>query len=165
MIWNKTLTTRDLLNISQARKDRAKDLKSVKFIARYVTIVNRPTTGFLRKIISLFKNPVTMSLVYKFEVRSNSGKTYKILIDAPNDLSMESFLKAKLKVFCECADFKYRSAYGLNKTNNLYLNKATKDHLGIAITDEPTKITPTPSCKHIYATVNYFYANFNSINK
>lgn len=89
---------------------------------------------------------------------------YSVFIEVSDKETKKSFLDSEVKLMCTCADFKYRSAYGLNKSGNLFRNKDINEHLGVALTDAPT-IDTTHICKHVYATINELNQNYTTYVK
>lgn len=159
--WDKTLTIGDLLDIDQSRIDRTKDLK-VTYIGTE-NIIKK--LSWLDKVFRLFKRgpKYIYYRIIRYKVESNSGNTYTVLIKVSPGFDERRFLSNKVQVFCTCADFKYRAAYNLNKSDNLVKVKATEDHLGIALTQKPTRVMTTPCCKHIYACLNHLRMNMKSL--
>jgi len=153
--FRRKLRVKDLLDIDEGRKDRSKPLE-----AKFITIYTIVESGTLKgKIFKLFKRAL-LSRVIRYEVKSNSGNKYTVLIKIFPNFSINKFLSSKVQVFCSCADFMYRAAYNLNQTNNIFLNKNIEKHLGIALTEKPTRVDTTPICKHIYAVLNDFQRNY-----
>jgi hypothetical protein len=160
--WNKTLTIADLLDIDKGRIDRSKDLK-VEYI-RTDNILKK--MSLLDRIFKIFKRGPKLIYykIVRYKVKSNSGNTYTVLIKVSPGFDTKQFMKNKIEVFCTCADFQYRAAYNLNKTDNLLKIKATIEHLGIAITQPPTRVSTTPVCKHIFAVLDHFRTHLKELD-
>lgn len=159
MAWyNRELTIGDLMNIDDGRINRSKNLK-VKLDS--ITNVLKEES-WLDKLFKLFRRgpKYIFYKVLKYKVKSDSGNEYTVFIKVSPSFNERRFMANKVQVFCSCPDFMYRAAYELNKTGNLFLNKSTTDHLGIALTTPPTRINPTPICKHIYAVMDDFIKNY-----
>jgi hypothetical protein len=160
--WRRTLTIADLLDIDRGRVNRSKDLK-----VEYVGTENiLRKMSLLDKIFRIFKRGPKLIYykIVRYKVTSNSGNIYTVLIKVSPGFDTKQFMKNKVEVFCTCADFKYRAAYELNQTDNLVLIKATKEHLGIAITQAPTKVVTTPICKHIFAVLDHFRTHLKQLD-
>lgn len=156
-LFRRKLRVRDLLNISRDRITRSK-LTEPEFMEKYV-VRNEPQ-DLISRFIRLFR-PVRVSQVYKLVSESNSGAKYINLIETNHKFNKNTFERSHVKVFCSCPDFMYRSSYALNEYDNLFLNKATESHLKVALTIKPTKVTTTPICKHLYASLFNIRDNFN----
>jgi len=152
---NRTLTIRQLNQIDAGRIDRSKDLR-VKLVNSYKILQK---TSFFQKILKFlgFKETLNYYRLFKYAVKSNSGSTYTVFIQVSPGFKQQ-FYDNKIKVFCSCADFMFRSAYNLNKSDNLFLNKATKIHLDKALEIAPTTVPggTTHICKHVYACLMDF---------
>lgn len=80
------------------------------------------------------------------------------------DFNLSLWSSNRVRIFCSCADFKYRSAYLLGKRDSLFLNDNTKIHLGPAATNAPTgKTGTTMLCKHCYSALQYLMNNYQGI--
>ena len=72
----------------------------------------------------------------------------------------------EVEVYCDCADFKFRSAYILNQNNSLFATNRTKISLGSAITERPkTKTATSLLCKHAYAVIKWLLINYKNVMK
>lgn len=158
-LFNKTLRIKDLLDIDRGRVDRSQVLK-VQLINIYNIVKEE---NWLGKILRFFKikRPLIFYKVFKYKVSSANGGTYTVLIKVSPGFDKRKFYDNKVQVFCQCADFKYRVAYELNKHDNVYLNKATINELGIALTTKPTRVQTSPLCKHLYAAILEFGKNLD----
>jgi hypothetical protein len=78
--------------------------------------------------------------------------------------SIEQLLDNGVQIFCECHDFKFRAAYSLAQSGNVFLNKVTTAYLGKALDIAPTKVTTINVCKHLYAVMIHFKNNLKSYN-
>lgn len=159
-LFRRQFTIKDLIDIDTGRVERSKNLK-VR-LDKIFDIVKEET--WFDKFISFFKNKPRLIYykLFRFKVKSDSGSEYTVFIKVSPSFDSQKFLRNKVQVFCSCPDFKYRSAYSLNRVSNLYLNKATQLHLGEATKIAPTKIETTNICKHVYATFIYFRANLRN---
>lgn len=153
--FNRTLTIGDLIDIDSQRIDKSRKLK-VRLDTRF-NVIKQET--WLDKLFRLFKRgpKYIYYRIYKFEVKSDSGNTYTVLIKVSPGFDERKFMKNKVQVFCSCADFMYRAAYNLNKSDNLVLIKSTRESLGKALSEAPTRVQTTPVCKHVYAAIEYLY--------
>lgn len=153
------LTTRELLeSTSQARIHRSKTQiritnVQVDFIIKKLTLWNKIKTFFTR-------NPVN-TLFVRFIVSTNNkfnGENYKTVLVLPymKDMMLKNLMDVPIQIYSTVPDLKYRFAYVLNKTNNLYLTNQTKSQLGIALSERPRMTNPDeiPQMdKHIYHSV------------
>jgi hypothetical protein len=103
-------------------------------------------------------------VVFKFSVTSDTGKKHTVYIKTTPDFDLVNWENNRAFVYCDCEDFKYRSAYTLNSNNALFENDKTKLSLGPALTTPP-KRTPSLLCKHAYAALNWFVSNYSNLMK
>lgn len=162
-IFNKQYTIGELMNIDSARQGRA-SVCQVKLIKTYHEVKRE---NLLDKFKSLFtgkSSVITYYVTFKFQVTSGSGHSYNVFIRTNPDFSLKNWASNTVKIYCECADFKYRSAYTLDKRNSLFKTPKIQSALGSALTDAPTRGT-TLLCKHSYAALQWLMNNWSSIMK
>jgi len=142
----------ELMRIDFGRIERSGNLgiklDSINYVQRTLTIT--------QKILKFFSGGTAKFLytIIKYKIYSDSGEIYSVLIETTPSFDSTRFRKNKIKIVCNCADFKYRVAYGLNLHNALYYNDnilkvLTKE----AITIPPTKVTTSNLCKHCYRAI------------
>ena len=101
---------------------------------------------------------------FSFSVMSNeSGKSYPIKIRLQYDPYQELIRKGKIQVYCGCPDFKFNSAYELNRHGALYRSEETDIKLGPSITTAPKRQRKGALCKHSYAAVRYLMENYKTL--
>lgn len=103
-------------------------------------------------------------VIFKFQVTSTSGKPYSVLIRTNPDFDLINWEDNECKIYCDCPDFKFRSAYVLYQKGALFVNSRIRVELGQAITDKP-KRAPSLMCKHSYAALTWLVKNYASIMK
>lgn len=164
-LLGRQLTIQELMNIDQGRKDRASEC-TVKLVKVYHVLKDESILDKFR-VVFLGKTVIKIYyLVFKFEVTSKSGNTYEVIIQTSPDYDINNWKNSKCKVYCGCKDFKYRSAYLLDKNNTLFLSDKIKIRLGQAITEAPKSKTPTTLlCKHSMAALQYLVNNYQNIIK
>ena len=97
---------------------------------------------------------------------SGSGSKRTVIVRVNPDFNLQDWESNKVKIYCDCPDFKYRSAYILNQHNSLFLNDRTKLELGSAISDAPKgKAGTTLLCKHAFAALNWLVSNYVNVMK
>jgi len=151
----KTLTIRDLLDIDPGRIQKSQELLKVILEDQYNILKEENIFQRIARFLGLHKAKMFYT-IYKYKVYSNSGSVYTVFIKVSPHFEEKKFLDNKIQVFCQCADFKYRVAYGLHKRDNVFINQVTKDHLGIALTTPPTRVDTSNLCKHLYAVIDEF---------
>ena len=106
-------------------------------------------------------------VIFKFSVTSDKGNKHTVYIKLQPDFDLSNMNTNKVKIYCDCADFKYRSAYLLDQHDSLFLTSKIKSALGPAVKDAPKGKNPKTSmlCKHAYAALNYLVSNYSSIMK
>lgn len=158
----KSYTLGDLMNIDGTRQQKA-NACSVELVKVYHEL--RPKS-ILDKFKAFFgkKNILnTYYVIFKFSVKSDTGQEHVVFIKTNPDFNLQNWDNNKAQVFCDCADFKYRSAYSLNQHNSLFLNDKTKLSLGPALTTAPKRMQPTLLCKHSYAAVQWLVNNYSNV--
>ena len=162
-LLNREYTLGELMNISKERQDKSANC-SVKLVKTYHMIKSET---LLEKFKSLFFNSPILTMYYiifRFQVTSDSGKTYDILVQTSPDYDIDQWESNKVKIYCSCNDFKFRSAWDLNQRGNLFTNDRIKINLGQAITDKP-KRGVSPCCKHCFAVLQYLTQNYSNLMK
>lgn len=139
---------------------------SVKLIKIYHEL-QKETLG--ERIKSFFlgrPNVLTYHLIFKIQVTSDTGKKHTVYIRTNPDYGALNVMGNTVQVFCDCSDFKYRSAYMLNKSNAVFLNDRLKLLLGAALIDKPRgKAGSSPLCKHAYAALQWLISNYSGLIK
>lgn len=157
-----TLTLGDLMSIDQKRIDKSNNcqvsLVKVYHLLKPESLLDKFRKLFLNKtVIKMYR------LIFKFKVTSDSGNSYDVLIMLSPDFDMTNINQNRVKVYCSCNDFKYRSAYNLSKTNSLIINDRIETNLGEALTNIPKKMSSNPICKHCYSAIQYIIKNYQSL--
>lgn len=161
----KQYTIGDIMNIDAGRQTKAAQCQ-VNLIKTFhelkpETLIDRFRSTFLGK--SIIKS---YYVIFKFSITSDTGNAHTVFIKVNPDFDLQDWDKNKVKVYCDCADFKYRSAYELNKHSSLFLTDKIKLALGSAITDAPKgKIGTTLLCKHTFAALSWLVKNYTNIMK
>lgn len=164
-LLGKQLSIQEVMNIDQGRKDRASECV-VKLVKVYHVLKEE---SILDKFRSIFLGKTILKiyyLVFKFEVTSKTGNTYNVIIQTSPDYDVQNWKNSKCKIYCECEDFQFRSAYLLGKNNTLFLSDKIKIKLGSALTEAPkSKTLTTLLCKHSMAALQYLVNNYQNIMK
>ena len=161
------ITIGELMNVDPGRQFRAQ-MCSVSLQKVYHEI--RKET-LLEKIKSFFLGNSSIRAYYviiKTSVVSDSGSKHTVLIRISPDFNTNysRLMNNTVQLYCDCSDFKYRSAYILNSRKGLFLNDRIKINLGAALTDKPkTKTQTTYLCKHAYAALQWLVSNYSNLIK
>ena len=156
-------TLGDLMNIDATRQSKA-NMCTVELVKIYHEL---EPESILDKFKSYFggRNMLnTYHVVFKFLVTSDTGKQHTVFIKTNPDFDLMNWDDNKAQVYCDCEDFKYRSAYTLENSESLLLNDRTKLSLGPAVTTPP-KRSPSLLCKHAFAAVKWLIGNYSNIMK
>lgn len=160
----KKYTLGDLMMIDSGRQERASSCQVI--LEKTYHELKKAT--ILDKFKSLFKSSAGLInsyyVIFKFRVISGSGGTHKVIIKTCPDFDLNDWENNRAWIYCDCPDFKYRSAYILNQHNSLFLTDKIKIALGQAMTDKPKGGTSL-LCKHSFAAVRYLISNYSSIMK
>ena len=162
-LLNREYTLGELMNISKERQNKSLNC-NVKLVNIFHMI--KPET-LLEKFKNLFFNSPILTMYYiifKFQVTSDSGKTYDVLVQTSPDYDIDQWETNKVKIYCNCNDFKFRSAYDLNQRGNLLINDRIRINLGQASTDKPRREI-SPCCKHCFAVLLFLKINYSNLMK
>lgn len=153
------------MNIDSGRQGRASNC-SASLVKTFHTIKQE---GVLDKFKAFVTGKTTIKVYYvtlKFEVRSDTGNSHTVFIQLDPDFSLKNWTSNRVKIYCDCADFKYRSAYVLSRKNSLFLTHRIQIALGQAANEAPTgKRGTTLLCKHAYAALSWLMNNYASVMK
>ena len=162
-ILSKQYTLGDVMNIDSGRQERAGGcsvkLSNVYHELKDESILDRFKSLFLgRPVIKRYY------LIFKFEVSSDTGHKHIVYIRVSPDFDLNKWTTNKVKIYCDCSDFKYRCAYVLGQHGSLFTTSKILSSLGAALGDAPKKTSKTSLlCKHAFAAVNYLVNNYSSI--
>ena len=82
------------------------------------------------------------------------------------DFDLNKWEFNQVQIYCDCPDFKYRSAYLLNQRGSLFLTDRIKINLGASLTDTPKKGSKTSLlCKHAFASLQWLVMNYSNLMK
>lgn len=163
-IFSRPYTIGDLMNIDFGRQERASGC-SVELVKVYHQI--KPEA-----LIDKFKNFFTYNrthlkayfLILKLKVISGTGNTHIVFIKINPDFNLNRWESNRVKIYCDCADFKYRSAYILNDRHSLFLTDRIKLSLGSSLTDKPKATAKTSLlCKHAFAAIQWLINNYANL--
>lgn len=154
------LTTAQLLvNTDRARIRRANlQVKIVKyeqeFIIKKISLINRIKNFFTRAPVNTLFVKFTVST---FNVKNKNR--HKVIVVIPYLKGMDKYKLSEvpIQVYSDTADFKYRFAWELKDSSNLFTDAAITKKLGIALEEKPTDVRPLGSKqldKHLYAVVS-----------
>lgn len=159
-LFNKKWTISDLMNIDQARQEKSSGcIVSLKDL--YVEIKSESILDKFKKFF--LRNKATLNVLYvifSFDVTSERGSRYNILIKTQYDPEGRLYTSNTAKIYCDCADFKFKSAWALEQHASLLKTDRTELELGPAITNAPKAKRKTILCKHSYAALMYLINNY-----
>lgn len=159
----KSYTLGDLMNIDSGRQTKAAGC-AVELIRIYHELRSESIPDKFKSFFGGKNMLNTYYIVFKFLVTSDTGKKHIVFIKTNPDFDLTNWENNKAQVYCDCEDFKYRSAYTLENNNSLFLNDKTKISLGPAISTPP-KRTTSLLCKHAFAAVKWLVSNYSNIMK
>ena len=161
-LFGKKYTIGDLMNVDQGRQSRAQGCK-VSLLDTFFIMKEETLAQKFRALFSSQNKLKVFYIVLKLSVTSDTGHTHTVFIQIEPDFSLSNYTDNQVKLYCDCQDFKYRSAYTLKKRDSLFANDLIKIKLGEALTKTPTKQSTTPLCKHCYAALEWLLQNYESI--
>lgn len=157
------MTLGDLLNIDSGRQNKAAGC-TVELVKIYHELESEPIPDAIK---AQYGGRNTLNIYYtifKFTVTSDTGNKHTVFIKTAPDFEGSGWQDNPTQVYCDCPDFMYRSAYTLRGGAGLFENAKTKMALGQALTTPP-KRTTSLLCKHAYAAIKWFVANYNNLMK
>ena len=155
-------TIGELMNVDQNRQKKANECKGE--LLKIFHEVQKE--GIINKLKSSFlgQNSInTYYLILKFKVTSDTGGIHRVYVRLNPDFNLSSYLNNKVKIYCDCDDFKYRSAYTLNRRDSIFLPSLIKTKLGPSLTEPPKKQYTTLLCKHAFAVLNWIVQNYQDV--
>jgi len=162
-LFTRKFTIGELQMVDADRTERANNCQ-VKLIKIYHEL--KPET-LLSKIRTFFggrADVLAYYVIFKLAITSDTGSTHTVFIKTNPDFDLENWSTNKVEIYCDCPDFKYRSAYNLNQHDSLFLTDRIKIALGSSITDAPKANTKTTRlCKHAVAALNWIVSNYSSL--
>jgi hypothetical protein len=159
-LFTKQYTIGELMNIDSKRQGRASACQ-VKLDQVFHELQQENILDKFKALFSKTSVPIYY-LTFKFEVTSAIGHNHIVYIRTNPDFSLKNWSNNKVKVYCDCADFKFRSAYTLDKHNSLFKTSKIQSTLGQAISDAPKKGTSL-LCKHSFAALSWLMNNWSSV--
>lgn len=157
-------TIGELMNVDKTRQQKAGNCK-VDLVKVYHELQNESLLDRLKSSF-LGKNTInSYYLILKFKVTSDTGSEHKVYVRLSPDFNLNAYLRNKVKIYCDCEDFKYRSAYTLGKRDSVFLSNIVKTKLGPSLTEPPRKQYTTLLCKHSYAVLDWLINNYASVMK
>lgn len=159
-ISRKQYTIGELMAIDLGRQERAAGCR-VNLLKTYHELQSETIIDKFRSFFGKSSVPVYY-MTFKFEVASGSGSSYHVYIRTNPDFSLKNWSQNQVKIYCECADFKYRSAYALNRRDSLFTTSKIASELGGAMTDAP-KRRSSLLCKHSFAALSWLMNNWTYI--
>lgn len=164
-LFGRQYTIGELMNIDSGRIGRA---GSCAASLQKVYHLVKPE-GVLAKFKSFFSNSPSIKvyhIVLKFKVNSEKGHDHVVFIELYPDFSLSNWQNNRVKIYCDCSDFKYRSAYILSHRNSLFLTQRSSIELGPAVNNAPKKGAKTTTlCKHSYAALTWLMNNYSTLMK
>jgi hypothetical protein len=163
-IFGERYTLSELMNIDGQRQTKA-GMCSVSLVNTFLTLKEETLADKFKK----FFNKMNIKVAYltlKLNVTSDTGNTHTVFIQLDPDYDASNLMGNKIRVYCDCPDFKYRSAYLLGKRDSLFSNDHTQIRLGAALTDIPKgKKGVTLLCKHSFAAIQWLFSNYTHVMK
>lgn len=164
-LFSRPFTIGDLMNIDSGRQSRASGcvvkLEKIYHEVKEESILDRFKARFFGRSVAK-----RYYVILKFSVTSEKGSVHSVFIRISPDFNLTNWKTNKVRIYCDCADFKYRSAFLLGQHDSLFLTDKIRMTLGPAVENKPKEKTATSLlCKHAYAALNYLVLNYSSIMK
>ena len=164
-LFNRRYTIGELMAVDEGRQQKASRCR-VSLLNTYYSLKKENLIGKIRNFIKGTPNRTVFYITFKVQVKSDTGSFYNVYLQIDPDFNLSKSDSNPIKVYCGCADFKYRSAYELGRRGSLFLSSRTKSDLGDAYKTAGTgKRGKTLLCKHAYAAVNWLLNNYGNLMK
>lgn len=155
-------TLADLMNVDYSRQRKSTGCQA-NLLETYVEVEPEGIVDKFKRFFTRNKSVMNiMFVIFKFEVISETGHSYTVFLRTQYDPEMRLVYKNIVQIYCECADFKFKSAWKLEQHSALFRSDSVDLKLGPAITNAPKRPSPTVLCKHAFAAVNLFINNYGS---
>ena len=139
-------------------------LCNVSLIYTFFTIKEESLSGKVKKLFTGKDSVKVFYITLKLAVTGDTGNPHIVFIQLEPDFSMKNWENNKVRIYCDCADFKYRSAYLLDKRDSIFANDGIKIALGQAISEAPKgKRGVTLLCKHSFAALTWLMNNYTNL--
>lgn len=162
-LFQKKWSLSDIMNVDAGRQQRSGGCSVIP----QETFVELETESIIDKFKRFFtRNKATMNVLYvifKFQVVSETGNGHEVIIRTQYDPDTSLHTRNLVQIYCDCADFKFKSAWQLGQHSALFRSDRTELKLGPAITNSPKRKSTTTLCKHSYAAVMYLINNYGSL--
>lgn len=161
-IFGRPYTIGELMSIDATRQQKAASCN----VILDGTFHELKQEGLIDKFKSKFLNIPTINtyyLILQFKVISDTGNSHKVFIRLDPDFTLKNWSSNRVKIYCDCKDFKFRSAYTLEKRGSLFRTSKINMQLGSSLTDAPKKHKTSLLCKHAFAALSWLMNNYSSI--
>ena len=156
-------TIGELMSIDQSRQAKAAQCK-VSLLNTFYTLKEESLLGKLKSLLKGSPRRQVFYVTFKLQVKSDTGSIYNVFIQLDPDFDLSKSMSNNIKIYCGCADFKYRSAYALGQRDSLFLNGVTSSDLGDSWKTAGTgKAGQTLLCKHSFAALSWLLNNYSKI--
>lgn len=162
-LFTRQFTIGDLLIVDSNRLEKANNC-TVKLVKTFHEVKQETLLSKLRTLFGGKASLKAYYVIFKLKVTSDTGNSHYVFIKTNPDFELNAWNTNKVQIYCDCQDFKYRSAYKLAQHNSLFFNDRIKIALGASMTDSPKATTRTSMlCKHAVAALNWVVNNYASL--
>lgn len=155
------LTLGDIMSVDEGRQQRA-GMCSVNLLKTFHTLSDTPIADQFKPYFSGKNKLNTYFVTFKFEVSSDTGNKHNVFIRLNPDFDLQYWEGNKVRIACDCNDFKFRCVYLLKDYDSLFTTDRLKIFYAQALSEAP-KRNSSVLCKHAFAAVNYLINNYQSI--
>lgn len=162
-LFTRRYTIGDLMNIDANRQDKASRC-SVELSKTFHELKKETLFDKFRAFFGGKSIINTYYVIFKLNVFSDTGKKHIVFVRLDPDFNLQDWESNRIQIYCDCQDFKFRSAYKLQQHDALFLNDKLKIALGSSVVDSPkSKSKITLLCKHSFAAINWLVTNYSSL--
>lgn len=164
ILFRRHYTLGELVGGTDAGRSQKASSCSVQLVDTYHELKKENLLDKFKSFFHIGSSKVNAYYVtFHLIVTSDSGNTHNVYIKTAPDFDSSLGGGNKVKIYCDCEDFKYRSAYELKAHDSLLLTGRTQAALGVAIGQKPKKLNKTLLCKHSMAAVQWLMNNYSSV--
>lgn len=163
ILFRRHYTLGDLVYGTNADRAQKASSCSVQLVDTYHELKKESILDKFKSLFHIGSNVNAYYITFHFTVTSDSGNTHNVYIKTTPDFDLSLGDKNKVRIYCDCEDFKYRSAYELKAHDSLLLTGRTQAALGVAIGQKPKKLNKTLLCKHAMASVQWLMNNYSFV--
>lgn len=163
-IFSRKYTISELLTTDSSRQEKAMNSK-VSLVRKFYEVRKETIFGRFRSLVGNKSSALMYYVILQFQVISDTGNVHTVYIKVDSDFDLSLGNSNRVEIYCDCADFSYRSAWALNEHGSLFQNSRIRAILGRSLTEKPKREATSILCKHSYAALSWLLDNYRGVMK